>query len=406
MKSFTFLILIGLLPKFVDGQIVYFENFGTGCTTGTLAPAFGWTVTNTGVNQASSNVWYVSADEQGVGAGNCGIGCGGADSRTLHVSADAAAGGDLGAAYFESSAFICSFLGLCSITNKRVESPTINCTGISSIPLSFDYIENGEGTADDCTVFYSANNGTTWTLLDNPPKTAFCGIQGLWATRNLVLPASANNNPTVKIGFRWVNNGNGVGTDPSFAVDNIQVGTPIVLDVEMVDMNVQCDEGVRAVTWITHNEHNADYFNLYRSLNTSDWTHVEKVMAINQTGVHPYQVIDKLCANHSTLYYYIEEVNLDGQINSFEVLSSEQCREKVEVKIFPNPSNGDVITILSSKTNVDFVQIYSIEGRMIGEYRNGDQSRVLSISPELTQGKYLVRVQSGAEADTLSLVIH
>jgi len=35
------------------------------------------------------------------------------------------------------------------------------------------------------------------------------------------LPASANNNPNVKIGFRWINNDDGDATDPSFAVDDI-----------------------------------------------------------------------------------------------------------------------------------------------------------------------------------------
>jgi PKD repeat protein len=32
---------------------------------------------------------------------------------------------------------------------------------------------------------------------------------------------SADNNPNVKIGFNWTNNDDGIGTDPSFAVDNI-----------------------------------------------------------------------------------------------------------------------------------------------------------------------------------------
>ncbi len=51
--------------------------------------------------------------------------------------------------------------------------------------------------------------------------------QGRWDTLGVTLPASANNNPTVKIGFRWINNDDGVGTDPSFAVDSVSLRTPV-----------------------------------------------------------------------------------------------------------------------------------------------------------------------------------
>ncbi|MCZ2141517.1 MAG: hypothetical protein LC096_09040, partial [Bacteroidia bacterium] len=58
------------------------------------------------------------------------------------------------------------------------------------------------------------------------PKTLTgCGFQGLWTSYTIQLPPSANNNPNVKIGFGWVNNDDGLGTDPSFAVDDITLST-------------------------------------------------------------------------------------------------------------------------------------------------------------------------------------
>ncbi|MCX7767816.1 MAG: hypothetical protein N2110_02175 [Flavobacteriales bacterium] len=208
---------------------VWFEDFGTGCSTGTEANGFSspngtWTVTNTGPNETMANVWYVSAEEQ-IGTGRCGEGCGGNNNRTLHLSTHPLMFGDLGASYFESSSTTCSFLGWCAITNKRVESPTINLTGYSNITLSFDYIEFGEGSNDNATLWYF--NGTSWILLEDLPKTNCCGgvcngsLQGGFVRYHVSLPATANNNPNVRIGFNWTNNGNGTGTDPSFAVDNI-----------------------------------------------------------------------------------------------------------------------------------------------------------------------------------------
>ncbi|MFN8117870.1 MAG: gliding motility-associated C-terminal domain-containing protein [Bacteroidia bacterium] len=211
-------------------SIFWTENFGVGCSQNQTANGFNpsvngaWAVTNTGLNDPSANQWYISATESGMGVGNCGDGCLGAGTtnRTLHVgnvpTSPAAfifcPSGDCGAAYDTG-------IGANNVAaDKRAESPTINCSGQSNITLSFNYIEGGQTTLDDATLWYF--DGSVWSQIDNMPKTATCGSgQGLWASRTLVLPASANNNANVKIGFRWVNNDDGAGADPSFAVDDI-----------------------------------------------------------------------------------------------------------------------------------------------------------------------------------------
>lgn len=213
-----------------DPEVFWAENFGTGCNTGQLANGFisvngTWTTTSTGTNDASANTFFISATEQ-IDAGGCGVGCGGTNSRTLHLGNVEALGGlvtaDGGATYNAGGA--CGF-GVCVTTNLRVESPVIDCTGRTDIELSFDYIEFGQGTLDNATLWYF--DGSNWALLEDIAKTTCCGgpcngsNQGSFASYSFILPASANNNPNVKIGFNWTNNDDGVGTDPSFAVDNL-----------------------------------------------------------------------------------------------------------------------------------------------------------------------------------------
>jgi gliding motility-associated-like protein len=168
----------------------------------------------------------VSATESGMGVGNCGDGClgTGTTNRTLHIgnvtgsplSALFCPTGDCGAAYDAG-------IGTNSVTtNKRAQSPTINCTGKSNIILNFNYIMGANPPTDAATVMYF--DGVTWTQISAPPSTnnASCGGQGLWTAYSVALPASANNNPSVKVGFNWVNiDGNAAATDPSFAVDDI-----------------------------------------------------------------------------------------------------------------------------------------------------------------------------------------
>jgi hypothetical protein len=197
-----------------QAQVFWTENFSV--------PA--WT-TNvpTGINDLDANFFTISDGEGGgitpnLGApGSCGVALNG--NNSLFVTNTI---GNVGASY--NSGGFCG-VGFCVTTNVRSESPVINCTGKINISIDFNYIENGDGALDDAVMWYF--DGVSWTVLSNMPKTLTgCGGQGLWTSYSVLLPASANNNPNVKIGFGWTNNDDGLGTDPSFAVDDITASTP------------------------------------------------------------------------------------------------------------------------------------------------------------------------------------
>ncbi|MEN9441822.1 MAG: hypothetical protein RLZ33_1899, partial [Bacteroidota bacterium] len=127
-----------------------------------------------------------------------------------------------GGAAYDAGGF-CGIL-FCPQANRRTISPTISTVGQTGLTLLFDYIEGGESTNDNAQVFYSIDNGASWLLLEDMPKSLTgCGGQGVWTTRSISLPASCDNISTLKIAFSWVNNDDGVGTDPSFALDNVIV---------------------------------------------------------------------------------------------------------------------------------------------------------------------------------------
>ncbi|HNQ12280.1 MAG TPA: T9SS type A sorting domain-containing protein, partial [Bacteroidia bacterium] len=115
-----------------------------------------------------------------------------------------------------------TFLGEDPTTNKRAESPNINTIGRKNIQIAFKYIENGDGNNDNAALVYSTNGGGTWTTYNNLAKTPVCvSGQGQWTQYSVFLPSACENISNLKIGFTWTNNSDGVGTDPSFAVDDI-----------------------------------------------------------------------------------------------------------------------------------------------------------------------------------------
>jgi len=236
---YCFLLLLpSLFPLISYGQGVFWkEDFGnTGaCDAGTGANNFAtangiWTVISTGTNDNFANQWYISASEAGQPIATCsGNSClvnASLIDRTLHIGNVAGSpflsgvcpNGDCGATYD-----IGNGTGLVN-THRRAVSPNISCVGKSNIGLKFYYTEGGDNTTDNGTVWYSFDSGVTWIQLADPPKTATCPTGAYWTPYYATLPASANNNANVKIGFDWVNNDDAAGSQPSFAIDSILLG--------------------------------------------------------------------------------------------------------------------------------------------------------------------------------------
>lgn len=219
------------------------EDFGTGPSCEQAAHPDGftsangaWTVTDNS-SGSTPNIWYVSSQELGMSEGDCGAGCTSTFRRTAHIGNDpnsTGAGffcpsGDCGAAYDESST--------AEATDKRFESPTIDCSGFSNIELEFLYIMNGEAGVDRMRVYYF--DGSSWSNLADPPQTNICGTgQGEWTRYSVSLPPSADNNPNVKVGFRWENNGDLNGSDPSVAIDSIRLFEPAASPAPIADFEV------------------------------------------------------------------------------------------------------------------------------------------------------------------------
>lgn len=164
------------------------------------------------------NVWEISDDEGANSPPNCALQNNG--NATLHITdPNNAAGG----AIYEKGGNCGT--GPCPETNFRAESPAISTIGWSNLTLYFDAIANGDGMLDNFSVWY--NDGFGWNPLVVSVKTPTCGIgQGQWSSVSAALPASCDNIPDLKIGFNWTNNDDGIGSDPSVAINDVRIDAP------------------------------------------------------------------------------------------------------------------------------------------------------------------------------------
>jgi hypothetical protein len=198
------------------------ESFNNGCTancpaTGYSGPNGSWTATVLGIQGSEPNSWYVSQAETFTGSGTCSAGAGGGRPGTLHIAPHQNSLGDIGASY--DAGGLCGFW-TCPQTNVRIESPAIDVTGRSGLRAQFEYLANGDAGNDRAELMYF--NGTVWSSLGLlPPTPVDCpGGAGRWTPFTAALPPGTN---SVRVGFRWSNNDDGVGTDPSVAIASLTV---------------------------------------------------------------------------------------------------------------------------------------------------------------------------------------
>lgn len=176
-----------------------------------------WTLNiSTGTNGADPNFWTISGNEGGVAPGGCGVANNG--NATLHVTSVFNPTG--GAAY--DAGGLCGVL-YCPQTNAAAESANISTTGANNLVITYDFIGAGQGLIDNASSFYSINGGSTYTSLDASLKSinTGCGAQGKWTQRSYYLPANCVGLSNFKIRFNWTNDDDGVGTDPSVAINNV-----------------------------------------------------------------------------------------------------------------------------------------------------------------------------------------
>jgi len=216
MKTYYALTVFFSLTFSLSAQtIVWQDNFET--------PA-NWSLNaSSGLNGVDANLWVISDAEGGVAAGNCGVASNG--NKTLHVGCQGAWCLGTGATYNAGDGGL-GFID--AVTHKRTYIlNNINTLNTGALSIEFDYIGIGQPGFDFGKVLYSIDGGLTWATLQTIAPAATCaGGQGLWSHFTHALPVSCQNITTLKIGFEWVNDNDGNGTDPSLAINNVAITTP------------------------------------------------------------------------------------------------------------------------------------------------------------------------------------
>jgi hypothetical protein len=394
MRIISLIFLILFFPE-TKAQVFWTENFNTGV---------GWTLANvTGVEGADPNFFQITANEGGNITPNMGAptSCGVANNgnNTMHVTSVFFPGG--GAAY--DAGGLCGFL-FCPQTNRRAQSPVINCSGQVGITLSFEYIEKGQTTLDNGTCWYF--DGVSWAQIDDMPKTALgCGGQGIWTNRSIALPASADNNPNVRVGFKWVNNDDGVGTDPSLAVDNLSLSVAS-LPIELISFTAEsANEGIR-LNWELMNEGGMKGYAIERSENAIAFDQIAFVNENSQVKAREdFVFVDAEAERGINYYYRLKSVEKDGSFKNSSIVSAKLLPGVRDIKILYSEGN---IAVENSKDleGLTELEVLDVQGKVMlkKDIDPALAQNKIDVS-QLQAGIYFCKISNALESVTVKLPI-
>lgn len=344
-----------------------------------------------GGNGNEANTWYISCMEDGMQIDQCGATCF-YPNPSLHVANVSTSplafffcpDGDCGAAYDAGG-----FAGYDVESDQRATSPIIDCTGRTGITIGFKYIGEGvSNCSDGCVLEYSSDGGSTWSQIsasclqtNNNP----CGGQGNWTLYGpLSLPSSADNNPNVMIGFRWENNNNGVGTDPSFAVDSVALASS---SLALLLRNLQGIRNTKSVSlsWETLQEADASTFKIERSANGIVFEPAGEIFPRGgQTSGAEYTYED-VNAPLEPVYYRIKQINTD-QVSGYTGI------------IRVDASHNQIYSMTSFSAGTQQLTL-----NFDAALNCGVQVRVLDISGQIVVPQQLVQLSPGQNTYTINI---
>lgn len=398
---FTLSIMLFSFPAWSQVTI-WSDNFNNGCSANCLASSWNsWTIQNNvgGSNGGSPNNWYISCAEEGIVPPGCGSSCIG--DATLHIGADPGGGGDMGAGYNET--------GAANATFKRVVSPIISTANRQTITLKFDFIAYGSAACseDRAQLQLSADGGVTWPVGYQYCLTSVCCgacngySQGQWTTYNLALPAAFEGNPNFRIAFQWSNNGNGSGTEPSVAIDDILVRGLFPLAANLVKFDAVKETSKVKLSWTTNSEKQVKQYEIERSTSTAGFVKISTVAARGnqQSGNINYTTSDVQLFS-APVFYRLKTVDNSGDFKYSNIIrvGNNAAGSDDVILIAVNGAQGNIKASLWASQNQDAgITLYDMEGKLIKDFgkkpiMKGENQLSLNV-PRIPVANYMLKVE-------------
>ena len=138
------------------------------------------------------------------------------------------------------------------------------------------------------------------------------------------------------------------------------------LPVELLFFNGKCNGQNVELNWATASELNADYFEIYRSLDGIDFTPIGRVEAAGYSGNRiDYQYLDSLSNGHPA-YYLLKQYDFDGREFVFKTVYIGCTIDLPETfNAYFHPSSGVVVRFQTLLNGRSIIRVLGVDGKIL-----------------------------------------
>jgi hypothetical protein len=169
------------------------------------------------------------------------------------------------------------------------------------------------------------------------------------------------------------------------------------LPIELLSLNAALKENVVAVTWQTTTEKNNDYFILEKSYDRKNWQKTTQVKAVGNSNTVSNYIWNDQANFNGMCYYKLTQVDVDGQNETFNIVSVKNSNTKKinEIILYPNPS--------SDHFSLEYFSDNEDEFNILIESDNGQE--VYHQNHVISKGENIIHISSASFSSGLYIVV-
>lgn len=191
-------------------------------------------------------------------------------------------------------------------------------------------------------------------------------------------------------------------------IQAITISAPLGLNplpVKLINYNVVLLQNTAKITWSTVGELNNDYFNLEKSVDGINWTSIAMIDGqLSSDNVINYEFTDANLVQ-GMQFYRLSQTDINGESETFNVLSLDVIPASVQIQAYPNPTNGIIhIELNQENTENTSVKVLNSMSQLVMENNQPENNRITLDLTSLDAGIYFIQVNNGVQTETIRIV--
>jgi hypothetical protein len=230
------------------------------------------------------------------------------------------------------------------------------------------------------------------------------GVSETYQTASISLNGGSFTNQSSSITFR-IYACNASHTGGTLKLDEIRLNGQS-LPVTLLSFTAKPEGDRVQLAWVTAAERNADRFVVERSVDLSEYTNVNEVIAKGTTNERQYYGLTDLNPLPGINYYRLKQIDLDGAVHKFKPVSVIIRATEPFVAVYPNPASPNRIHLRLWNADGAIVRLLTVTGQvMTGRLERQSGGADLLFDNPLPTGLYWLEMQLNERRQLIKVLV-